>query len=141
MQIFLKTAEIKTLLLNTNHSQRQIATIAGVSKSVVNRLKIKLDQNLPLEANRTGKSGRKRITTPRTDHKIRNICFENRKTSVARLTTLTNNDGIAVSKRTMQRKLAEGKLTGHRPTIKPRLNSLIMKKRLEWARTLKNGIK
>lgn len=129
-----KTTEIKTLLLNTDHSQRQIATIAGVSKTVVNRLKLKLDQNLPLEANRTGKSGRKRITTLRTDRKIRDICLQNRKTSVARLTTLINNDGIAVSKRTVQRRLAEEKLTGHRPTIKPRLNSSMIKKRLKWAR-------
>lgn len=133
-----KCREIKTLLLHSTHSQRTIATIAGVSKSVVNRIKIKIDQNRPLEANRVGKCGRKRITTPRTDRKIRDICLENRKKSVTRLTTMMNDEGINISKRTVRRRLADENLIGRRPTKKPRLTEAMKKKRLQWARQHKN---
>lgn len=36
-----KISEIKTLLLNTNHSQRRIAIIANVAKSSVDKIKKK----------------------------------------------------------------------------------------------------
>lgn len=133
-----KCREIKTLLLHSTYSQRDIATIAGVSKSVVNRIKIKLDLNKSLVAGRVGKCGRKRITTPRTDRKIRDICLENRKKSVARLTTMINDEGIKVSKRTVRRRLAEENLIGRRPIKKPRLTEAMKKKRLQWARQHRN---
>lgn len=133
-----KCREIQTLLLHSTHSQRDIATIVGVSKSVVNRTKIKMDQNKTLEAGRVGKCGRKRITTPRTDRKIRDICLENRKKSVACLTTMINDEGIEVSKRTVRRRLAEENLIGRRPIKKPRLTEAMKKKRLQWARQHRN---
>jgi Transposase. len=133
-----KCREIQTLLLHSTHSQRDIATIASVSKSVVNRIKIKLDQNKSLVADRVGKCGRKRITTPRTDRKIRDICLENRKKSVARLTTMINDEGIKVSKRTVRRRLVEENLIGRRPIKKPRLTEAMKKKRLQWAKQHRN---
>lgn len=133
-----KCREIQTLLLHSTHSQRDIATITGVSKSVVNRIKIKINQNNPLEAGRVGKCGRKRITTLRTDRKIRDICLENRKKSVARLTTMINAEGINVSKRTVRRRLAEENLIGRRPIKKPRLTEAMKKKRLQWAKQHRN---
>lgn len=133
-----KCREIQTLLLHSTHSQREIASLTSVSKSVVNRIKIKTDKNLPLEAVRVGKSGRKRITTPRTDRRIRDICLQHRKKSVARLTTLMKDEGINISKRTVQRRLAEENLIGHRPTKKPRLTEAMKKKRLQWARQHRN---
>lgn len=133
-----KCREIQTLLLHSTHSQRDIAAIAGVSKSVVNRIKIKIDNKKPLEANRVGKCGRKRITTPRTDRKIRNICLENRKKSVARLTTMINDEGVKISERTMRRRLVEENLMGRRPSKKPRLTDSMKKKRLQWARQHRN---
>lgn len=129
-----KCAEVKTLLLNTKHSQRVIAALAGVSKSVVNRIKKKIYENVPLEADRNGKCGRKRITTPRTDRKIRDVCLQNRKKSVSFLTLLINEGGIKVSQRTVQRRLAEEGLVGYRPAKKPRLTAAMTKKRLEWAK-------
>lgn len=129
-----KKSEIKTLLLTTSHSQRKIAELAGVSKSAVNKIKVNLDQNRPLSPKRKGKCGRKRITTARSDRKIRDICLQNRKKSVGFLTQMVQEYGIPVSKRTVQRRLAEEGLTGHRPVKKPRLTKAMKKKRLAWAR-------
>lgn len=133
-----KSREIQTLLLHSTHSQRKIAAIAGVSKSVVNRIKIKIDNKKPLEANRVCKCGRKKITTSRTDRKIRNICLENRKKSVAHLTKMINDEGVKISERTMRRRLVEEKLMGRRPSKKPRLTDNMKKKRLQWARQHRN---
>lgn len=133
-----KYREIQTLLLHSPHFQRDIAAIAGVSKSVVNRIKIKMDRKTPLEANRVGKCGRKRITTSRTDRKIRDICLENRKKSVAHLTMMINDEGVKVSQRTIRRRLVEENLMGRRPTKKPHLINGMKKKRLQWARQHRN---
>ena len=38
-----KCTEIQTLILHTSKSQREIAVIKGISKSVVNRIKKKID--------------------------------------------------------------------------------------------------
>lgn len=129
-----KKSEVKTLLQHTNHSQRKIAELAGVSKSAVNKIKINLDLNQPLSPKRKGHSGRKRITTPRSDRVIRDICLENRKKSAGLLTQLVQESGIQVSKRTVQRRLAEEGLVGHRPVKKPRLTEAMKKKRLAWAK-------
>lgn len=132
-----KISEIETLLCFTLKSQRQIASISDVSKSVVNRIKKKLNQKSSLKPNRVGKCGRPRITTPRTDRKIRQICLENRKLSVGSLTHIATDYGIEVSKRTVQRRLAEEGLLSHRPAIKPRLTDIMKKKRLQWAKKYK----
>lgn len=54
--------------------------------------------------------------------------------SAAVLTQIARESGITVSKRTVQRRLAEEGLTGHRPVKKPRLTEAMKKKRLAWAR-------
>lgn len=129
-----KKSEVKTLLLLTSHSQRKIAELAGVSKTAVNKIKTNLDQNQPLSPQRKGKCGRKQITTPRTDSKIRDIYLQNRKKSAGLLIQMVQESGIPVSKRTVQPRLAEEGLTGHRPAKKPRLTAAMKKKRLAWAR-------
>lgn len=129
-----KLAEIKTLLLHTSNSQRQIAELTGVSAAMVNKVKAALDQNLTLSPKRKGHCGRKRVTTPRGDRKIRDICVANRKKSAALLTQMINESGVAVSKRTVQRRLAEEGLIGHRPSRKPKLTDAMKKRRLAWAR-------
>lgn len=129
-----KKSEVKTLLLHTSNSQRKIAELAGVSKSAVNKIKINLDKDQPLSPKRKGKCGRKRITTPRSDRKIRDICLLNRKKSVGLISQIVQESGIPVSKRTVQRRLAEEGLTSHRPVKKPRLTEAMKKKRLAWAR-------
>ncbi|CAH0730956.1 unnamed protein product, partial [Brenthis ino] len=47
---------------------------------------------------------------------------------------LVQESGIPVSKRTVQRRLAEEGLTGHRPIKKPRFIDAMKKKLLAWAR-------
>ena len=47
-----KCTEIQTLILHTSKSQREIAVITGIFKSVVNHIKKKIDENLLLETNR-----------------------------------------------------------------------------------------
>lgn len=61
--------QIQTLL-HYSHLKRGIV-YADVSKSVENRIKMYEKKSL--------KAGRKGITTSRTDHKIGDICRENRK--------------------------------------------------------------
>ena len=56
-----KCREMQTLF-NSTYPQREIATIA-VSKSVVNRIKIKIEQNKPLKAGCIRKCDKKRIIT------------------------------------------------------------------------------
>ena len=99
--------EIQTLILHTLKSQREIAAITGISKSVVNRIKKKIDGNLLLETNRIGKCGRERMTTFRGDRHIRETCLRIRKMCVAHITRIIKQDGINVSQRTVQRRLAE----------------------------------
>lgn len=62
-----KKSEVRALILHTTHSQRKIAELAGVSKSVVNRIKVNLSEEVPLSPKRKGRCGRKRVTTPRDD--------------------------------------------------------------------------
>lgn len=130
-----KISEIKALLNHTTKSVREIASISGVSKSLVSKLKVKMHKKQPLTANQVGKCGRNRVTTARTDRKIRDICIANRFQSAARLTTIANNDGINISKRTVQRRLAEADLFSHRPAVKPRLTNTMKRKRFQWAKT------
>lgn len=68
-----KKSEVKALLLHTNHSQRKIAELAGVSKSSVNHINVSLAKEMPLSPKRKGRCGRKRMTTPRDDRKIQHI--------------------------------------------------------------------
>lgn len=127
-------SEVKALLLHTNNSQRKIAEMVGISKTAVNKIKLSLDKDVTLSPKRKGNCGRKRKTTPRSDRKIRDICIQNRKKSAATLTQMVQASGIAVSKRTVQRRLAEQGLTGHRPSRKPKLTEAMKKRRLAWAR-------
>lgn len=129
-----KISEIKTLLLHTNNSQRKIAQIAGVSKTSVYKVKASLNQNVILTPKRRGRCGRKRKTTPRSDRKIRSICVANRKKSVTSLTQMVRESGVDVSRRTVQRRLAEEGLIAHRPAKKPKLTPAMKKRRLAWAR-------
>lgn len=74
-----KRSEIKTLLIHTNHSQRKIAELAGVSQSTVRNIKKAIDANQSLLPKRAGNFGRKRLTTPRMERKIRRVTVENRR--------------------------------------------------------------
>jgi len=130
----MKIGEISGLLKANQLSQYEISAIVKVSRSAVKNIKRKMDCGISLSSNRKGNCGRKRITTSRTDRKIRNICVANRKMPKSLLTKQVNHEGIQVSQRTVQRRLAEVGLMARRPARKPKLTKAMMTKRLRWAR-------
>lgn len=129
---------ISGMLEAQNMSQYQIARIVGVSRSSVQRIKQKVDLGEDLRAKRKGACGRRRITTERSDRKIRNICVENRKLPIKLLAKKVFEAGIEVSQRTVQRRLAEEGLIGRRPARKPRLTPAMISKRYQWAQKYKD---
>lgn len=133
-----KVGQVQGLLQSTKLSQYDIAKAAGVSRSSVKNIKKKMDLGVTLSPKRKGACGRRRITTPRTDRKIRDICIQNRKLPVRLLTKNIRDDGILISQRTVQRRLAENELIARKPARKPKLTPAMIKKRLDWARKYKN---
>jgi DNA-directed RNA polymerase I, II, and III subunit RPABC1 len=128
-----KKAKISTLLNHSKHSQREIAEIIGVSQSTVRNIKKKLDDNESVETSRLGNCGRKRITTPRTERKIRQVALENRRKPRKALKSLLELDGVSISDRTLRRRFAEMGLACRRPVKKPKLTPAMRQKRMEWA--------
>lgn len=133
-----KISEIKTLILNSDHSNRQIASIACVSRASVDRIKKKLDTKVDLTPKRKGKCGRKKITTPRDERQIRNICTENRKAPLKLLVKKIQDANINISPMTTRRRLKELGLVCRRPAKKPLLTRAMRAKRLQWAKDHKN---
>jgi transposase len=129
-----KISEISALLEHSNHSQRKIAFLTSVNVMTVNRIKAKLDRKIPLGSQRTGKCGRKRITTPRDERKIRDICLGNRRKCTKELTKIVNDAGINISGRTTRRRLVEMGFKCCRPAKKPKLTPVMKFKRLAWAK-------
>lgn len=132
-----KIGEVSGLLKANRLSQYEIANIVGVSRSSVKNIKKKMDSGNTLYSQRKGKCGRKRITTPRTDRKIRDICLQNRKMPKQMLVKYVIDEGIQVSQRTVQRRLAEVGLMARKPARKPKLTQGMIRKRLDWAKKYK----
>ncbi|XP_065671992.1 uncharacterized protein LOC136089830 [Hydra vulgaris] len=65
--------------------------------------------------------GRHRVTTPRTDRKIRDIVVENRRKSRRVLKEILNEQGISISLGTLRRRLVEQGFKACRPAIRPKL--------------------
>ena len=133
-----KVSEIKALLKNSDHSQRSIASIAGVAKSSVDRIKKKLDLNLTLSPSRLGKCGRKKSTSPRDERQIRNIVIQHRRAPRRILTILIQDAGIEISPMTVRRRIKELGFSCCSPPKKPFLNQHMMKQRLSWVKEHKN---
>lgn len=132
-----KYAKLEILLKTTTKSQRDIAKLAGVSASVVNRVKKRLNfSGLPCEpSKRIGCCGRKRVTTPRTDRTLINISKSNRKLTTKSIQVRLGSEyGINISTRTVRRRLVEAGLNARRPRKKPKLTPVMIKKRKVWAK-------
>ena len=129
-----KVGQIWGLLKAGNHSQYKIAKLVGVSRSSVKNVKKKIDSRITLTPKRVNACGRRRITTPRTDRRIREICLQNRKLPLQLLTKSIVETGIKVSDRTVRLRLQEEGLIARRPVRKPRLTPTMIKKRLQWAK-------
>lgn len=133
-----KKSEIKTLLTHTNHSQRKIAQLAGVSQSTVRNIKKVIDVNQSLSPKRAGKCGRKRLTTPRTEREIRRITVENRRKPRKVIKALLDDAGVTLSDRTLRRRLKELNFSCCRPLKKPKLTQAMRAKRLAFAKMYKH---
>jgi len=75
----MKIGEISGLLKGNQLSQYEISAIVKVSRSAVKNIKRKMDCSISLHSKRKDNWDRKRISTSRTDRKIRNICVTKRK--------------------------------------------------------------
>jgi DNA-directed RNA polymerase I, II, and III subunit RPABC1 len=106
-----------------------------VSVATVNRIKKNLNKNGDMTPQRKGHCGRKRLTTPRDERKIRDICLENRNKPRRILTALIQDAGIPVSRMTVRRRLKEQGFRCCRPAKKPKLTPAMQQKRLAWAKS------
>jgi len=137
-----RIGQIAGMLKAKNMSQYQIAKFLNVSRSSVKHIKKKIDLGEDLKVKRKGACGRPRITSERTDRKIRDICIQNRKMAMNLLEKQVFEAGIQVSERTIRRRLAEAGLVARRPPArKPTLTPAMITKRYRWAQKYKNFTK
>jgi len=123
-----KTTEIKTLLMNSDTSNRKIATITKVSRATVDRIK-KKNEKSDLTPQRKGKCGRKKITTTRDERKIRDIVLANRKQPCRILTKIMQDSGVNISPMTARRRIKDLGFSACRPAKKTFLTPAMKKKK------------
>jgi transposase len=134
---FVKKTEISALLNTNLYSYREIGRISGVSHQVVSRLAKQLEQYGEIRDTNRGKNRNYRITTQRTDRKILSIAKENRRESTRELKKILSSEGIDISTRTLERRLAEFGMKCCKPTKKPLLTKKHIQTRLNFAKTYK----
>ena len=110
-----KRHEIKGILEGQGHSQREIAKMVGVSQKTVGRISMQIKEGKDLMPKREGRSGRKRITTPRAERKIQKIVLNNRKKSLQAIAKDIRDQVIILSDRTVRRRLQETGFKCRRP--------------------------
>jgi transposase len=128
-----KRGQIKVLLENTALSLIEIARKLGVSKQVVSNIKKLIPHGSSGTPKRKGKCGRKRISSSADDRLLGRLSLKNRKMTSRRLAVEMNVSGVAMSSRTVRRRLLEVGLRAYRPRKKPKLTFAMKKKRLNWA--------
>lgn len=127
-----KVAKIE-ILLKEGASGSEIAKKVGVSQPSVSRIRQKIAAGKGLSPRRSGKCGRRRATTTRDDSLLVRECRKNRKASSRQLQGMLEQHGVAVSSRTVRRRLLDAGLRACRPLKKQKLTKQMKKKRLKWA--------
>lgn len=130
-----KRGQIEVLLHNSSLKQNEIAAKMNVSPQVVSNIYKKIKNNQTLSPKRTGRCGRKKVSSARDDRKLINISLQNRKLTSTKLRQLWQQSGIEASSRTVRRRLFEAGLKACRPLKKPKLTKAMIDKRLAWAKT------
>jgi transposase len=125
-----KKESILALLRSGRHTINEIATQMEVSKRTVQRVK----QAGVATSWRTGRCGRKRITSATTDRFICRQALENPQVSSYRLAGNLVSSGVHISKDTVRRRLKEKGVTSVKPVRKPALTAVMRKKRLDWCK-------
>lgn len=128
-----KAAQID-ILLKEGLSGKEIAKKVQVSESVVSRIKKKVLKNISLSPKKKKNSGRKRITSRRDDKILIREALKNRKATCKMHQKTLTAAGVALSCRTINRRLSEAGLMARRPRKKQKITGLNAKKRLIWAK-------
>ena len=129
-----KIGQIRVLLQHSDMRQKEIAQKFNLSPQSVSAIKKKLERVLSLQNGRIGKCGKKRKTTARLDRKIKNMALKNRRTTCKRTLSYLAEEGIIISRRTVNKRLLECGLKAYGPRKKPRLTPKTVNARLEWAK-------
>jgi len=127
-----KKRGIALALMNEGCSQTEVARKLGVSQSAISRAKRRAEES----GNLTSKprSGRPRVTTPRTDNKIHLEIKKNPFLTSTRL-QLDLLETSRVSRRTIRCRLKdEFGLPARKPVKKPHLTAFQMKRRYNFAK-------
>ena len=121
-------------LRKEGYSYREIAAKIGLGVSPAGVLKVcKRFAETGTIKNKAGR-GRKKVTTPQTDRRIVRLALKNRKTTSADINNALADSGVAVSGRTVRRRLVTAGLRARIPRKKPFLNPAQRLKRLQWAK-------
>ena len=124
-----KRAQI-AILHEQNLSHSEIARRLHIAKSTVTRAIARINELKSYKSRR--RSGRPRITSPRTDRKVWRIATAHPTRSSTQIASQTRS---AVSGRTVRRRLlTEFNLPSRRPARKPRLTAKNIKDRLRFCR-------
>jgi len=135
-----KREQIVALSKHAKKSVREIGKELGIHKSTVGRVVKRSNDSDNVTVQRQGRCGRKRKTTARDDQMImRNSIKDPRKTSVYLKRDLSAA-GVSVHSSTIRRRLTERGRISRRPKKKQLLTTVMKKKRLQWAKNIKNGI-
>lgn len=133
-----KIAGIKALLQHSDHSQRQIAALCGISQASVKRVAQKLKDGAPTKPQRAGRCGRNKKVTPRAERKLIRIVKENRWATTGEVRQMLEASGCNISHRTVRRSLYELDFKSRRPVKKPRLTPKMIEARQRWAHSYRN---
>ncbi|KAL7641205.1 UNVERIFIED_CONTAM: hypothetical protein RMT77_008343 [Armadillidium vulgare] len=128
-----KIEQIKVLLSVSAIKQKDIAKKLNISCQSVSNIKEKMDKGLNLDSTRTGRCGRKRKTTPRTDRKIKKLALHDKRKFCNSIASEMQADNIGVSRITVNRRLLESGLRAYRPRKKTRPKNDMIKARRDWA--------
>jgi len=127
-----KKRGIALALMNEGCSQTEVARKLGVSQSAISRAKKRAEESGNLTSR--PRSGRPRVTTPRTDNKIHLEIKKNPFLTSTRL-QLDLLETSRVSRQTIRRRLKdEFGLPARKPVKKPHLTAFQMKRRHNFAK-------
>jgi len=119
-------------LQKEGYSYREIAAKIGQGVSPAGVLKVcKRFAETGTIKNKAGR-GRKKVTTPQTDRRIVRLALRNRKSTSVDINNALADSGVAVSGRTVRRRLVSAGLRARIPRKKPFLNPAQRLKRLQW---------
>ena len=136
-----KRAKIVTLRDHTTMFQRKIVEKVGVSLGSVSSILKQKRGTENVEVQRKERCGRKRKTIKRDDLiLLRNSKINSRKTNEKMKRDL-DESGVHVSLSTVRRQLLEKGRKARKPKKKQLLTAAMKKKRFNWAKNTKTGLK